>query len=49
MPKMAATTTEIPQDEHILLDDNKYIADVLCEFKNAKAGKVNAWHGSCEA
>jgi len=39
MPKMAAAMTEIPQDEHVLLDDNKYIADVLCEFKNAKAGK----------
>lgn len=23
-------------DEHILLDDNKYIADVLCEFRNSK-------------
>ena len=30
---------EVPQDEHILLDDNKYIADILCEFRNAKAGK----------
>ncbi|GLI62984.1 hypothetical protein VaNZ11_005841 [Volvox africanus] len=23
-------------DEHILLDDNKYVADVLCEFRNSK-------------
>ncbi|GAX81265.1 hypothetical protein CEUSTIGMA_g8697.t1 [Chlamydomonas eustigma] len=30
---------ETPQDEHVLLDDNKYIADVLCEFKNAKTAK----------
>ena len=39
VPKSTAPS-EIPQDEHVLLDDNKYIADVLCEFKNAKAGKV---------
>lgn len=24
-------------DEHILLDDNQYIADVLCEFASQKA------------
>lgn len=27
------------QDEHLLLDDNKYIADVLCEFRNSKLAK----------
>jgi hypothetical protein len=26
-------------DEHILLDDNKYIADVLSEFRNSKLNK----------
>uniref|UniRef100_A0A7S0Y9G8 Kinesin motor domain-containing protein n=1 Tax=Polytomella parva TaxID=51329 RepID=A0A7S0Y9G8_9CHLO len=26
-------------DEHILLDDNKYIADILCEFRNAKISR----------
>jgi hypothetical protein len=26
-------------DEHILLDDNKYIADVLTEFRNLKVSK----------
>ena len=25
-----------PADEHILLDDNKYVADVLYDFKNSK-------------
>ena len=39
-PKATSTTTEIPQDEHVLLDDNKYIEDILCEFKNAKSSKV---------
>jgi hypothetical protein len=26
----------LPPEEHLLLDDNKYIADVLYDFKNAK-------------
>lgn len=26
----------IAADEHILLDDNKYVADVLYDFKNSK-------------
>lgn len=26
-------------DEHILLDDNKYVSDVICEFKNSKLSK----------
>lgn len=32
----AKTAPEPIPDEHILLDDNKYIADVLCEFKNTR-------------
>ena len=40
MASKTMASPELPQDEHVLLDDNKYIADVLCEFKNAKAGKV---------
>lgn len=31
-----AAAVAAPVDEHILLDDNKYIADVLYEFKNSK-------------
>lgn len=26
-------------DEHILMDDNKYISDIICEFKNSKLSK----------
>lgn len=26
-------------DEHLLLDDNKYIADALCEFRATKVAK----------
>ncbi|KAJ9511982.1 hypothetical protein QJQ45_004434 [Haematococcus lacustris] len=26
-------------DEHLLLDENKYIADILCEFRNSKIAK----------
>eukprot|EP00798_Chlamydomonas_sp_ICE-L_P023239 gene23239-30463_t len=26
-------------DEHLLLDDNRYIADVMCEFRNSKMAK----------
>lgn len=35
-------TSEPLQDEHVLLDDNKYIADVLFEIKNAKGAKVHS-------
>lgn len=31
------------QDEHNVLDDNQYIADVLAEFKAVKQSKV--WSG----
>jgi len=34
-----AITNEPVTDEHLLLDDNKYIADVLCEFRNSKMAK----------
>lgn len=33
---LAQAGVEPVADEHILLDDNKYIADVLCEFRNSK-------------
>ncbi|PNH02813.1 Kinesin-like calmodulin-binding protein [Tetrabaena socialis] len=33
---MATAGIEPIADEHILLDDNKYVADVLCEFRNSK-------------
>ncbi|KAF5825692.1 hypothetical protein DUNSADRAFT_7534, partial [Dunaliella salina] len=35
----SSITNEPVTDEHLLLDDNKYIADVLCEFRNSKMAK----------
>uniref|UniRef100_A0A7S0WQ45 Kinesin motor domain-containing protein n=1 Tax=Chlamydomonas leiostraca TaxID=1034604 RepID=A0A7S0WQ45_9CHLO len=35
----AGGAAEPSADEHLLLDDNKYIADVLCEFRNSKQAK----------
>lgn len=34
-----ARRTEDTCDEHIMLDDNKYIADVLFDFKNSKSSR----------
>lgn len=34
-----AATGEPIADEHILLDDNKYIADIMCEFRNSKLSR----------
>jgi len=35
----AKTAAEVVPDEHILLDDNRYMADVLVEFRTGKASK----------
>mmetsp|Transcript_37392 Transcript_37392/g.110381 ORF Transcript_37392/g.110381 Transcript_37392/m.110381 type:complete len:1168 (-) Transcript_37392:781-4284(-) len=29
---------DVPMDEHVVLDDSKYISDILCELKNARMG-----------
>lgn len=33
------TSPEPVADEHILMDDNKYIADIMCEFRNNKQSR----------
>ena len=35
-------------DEHLLLDDNKYVADIMCEFRNSKLAKV-CWEAQAQS